>query len=377
MTPGSVELYGICLWCALELLLRFQLIGERLKRPGASDCILFRRGKIEKPDCTRPEPVIRLDSAMTHVRLDGHRLAPLKETPCADNSNAAAFGGGLSGRDHLGVFGRRVGRRDVHDTVEPDGDSDHRLGHDGQPRPGVGRKLQEDQARRVGAGRRRRLGRRASPGSSTAFWTSPRRAARWNRRRSSGPRKARRQRSRRSSTSALDALSVYVHKNNPLERDRDRGAGGDLRRERQDREVVAARREECRRAPATTIVRVSRQNNSGTYVYFREAVLGKKREFKLGLDRPERLEGRRRRWSRARRARSATAGWATRRPTSRRSSCREEARASRRWRRASRPPSNKTYPLARRLYFYSPGEPAPRVQEVPRLGAVALTARRS
>jgi phosphate transport system substrate-binding protein len=30
------------------------------------------------------------------------------------------------------------------------------------------------------------------------------------------------------------------------------------------------------------IIRVSRQNNSGTYVYFREAVLGKKRDFKLG-----------------------------------------------------------------------------------------------
>ena len=30
------------------------------------------------------------------------------------------------------------------------------------------------------------------------------------------------------------------------------------------------------------IVRVGRQNNSGTYVYFREAILGKDREFKLG-----------------------------------------------------------------------------------------------
>jgi len=30
------------------------------------------------------------------------------------------------------------------------------------------------------------------------------------------------------------------------------------------------------------IVRVSRQNNSGTYVYFKEAVLGKKRDYKMG-----------------------------------------------------------------------------------------------
>jgi phosphate transport system substrate-binding protein len=31
-----------------------------------------------------------------------------------------------------------------------------------------------------------------------------------------------------------------------------------------------------------TIIRVGRQNSSGTYAYFREAVLGKKRDFKLG-----------------------------------------------------------------------------------------------
>jgi phosphate transport system substrate-binding protein len=34
--------------------------------------------------------------------------------------------------------------------------------------------------------------------------------------------------------------------------------------------------------PSDEIVRVSRQNNSGTYVYFREAVLGDARDFKLG-----------------------------------------------------------------------------------------------
>ena len=35
-------------------------------------------------------------------------------------------------------------------------------------------------------------------------------------------------------------------------------------------------------AGADEIIRVSRQSNSGTYVYFREAVLGKGRDFKLG-----------------------------------------------------------------------------------------------
>jgi ABC-type phosphate transport system substrate-binding protein len=38
----------------------------------------------------------------------------------------------------------------------------------------------------------------------------------------------------------------------------------------------------CRRTDADAITRVSRQNNSGTYHYFREAVLGENREFKLG-----------------------------------------------------------------------------------------------
>ena len=35
-------------------------------------------------------------------------------------------------------------------------------------------------------------------------------------------------------------------------------------------------------AGADEIIRVSRQSNSGTYAYFREAILGKGRDFKLG-----------------------------------------------------------------------------------------------
>ena len=31
-----------------------------------------------------------------------------------------------------------------------------------------------------------------------------------------------------------------------------------------------------------TVIRVGRQNNSGTYVYFREAILGAQREYKMG-----------------------------------------------------------------------------------------------
>lgn len=78
-----------------------------------------------------------------------------------------------------------------------------------------------------------------------------------------------------------DALAVYVHGANPLE------------------QITIAQLAEIygENGTATSwtdlgvnvpgcqnqeIVVVSRQNNSGTYAYFREAVLGKKREFRLG-----------------------------------------------------------------------------------------------
>ena len=79
----------------------------------------------------------------------------------------------------------------------------------------------------------------------------------------------------------FDALAVYVHEDNPLteitvaqiaEIYGDNGSVNswtDL-----GLEVPGCRDQE--------IVIVSRQNNSGTYAYFREAVLGKTREFRLG-----------------------------------------------------------------------------------------------
>ncbi len=77
-----------------------------------------------------------------------------------------------------------------------------------------------------------------------------------------------------------DALSVYVHKNNPLN-------------EISIEELGEIYREGGKfdkwsdlgvKLPKGTdkIVRVSRQNNSGTYHYFREVVVGKKADFKLG-----------------------------------------------------------------------------------------------
>jgi phosphate transport system substrate-binding protein len=82
-------------------------------------------------------------------------------------------------------------------------------------------------------------------------------------------------------TVGLDALAVYVHRDNPLEAASIEelaeiyGDGGQIVRWSQSGVKNAA-------CTSDEIIRVSRQNNSGTYVYFREAVLGQTREFKLG-----------------------------------------------------------------------------------------------
>ncbi len=79
----------------------------------------------------------------------------------------------------------------------------------------------------------------------------------------------------------LDALAVYVHPSNPLESISIEelaeiyGDGGKL-------ESWSALGVDNAGCSSDEITRVSRQNNSGTYHYFREAVLGKQRDFKLG-----------------------------------------------------------------------------------------------
>ena len=77
----------------------------------------------------------------------------------------------------------------------------------------------------------------------------------------------------------FDALAVYVHKDHPLDEISIEvlaeiyGEGGKIENWSEVSDKAASLGE---------IVRVSRQNNSGTYAYFREAVLGKKRDYKLG-----------------------------------------------------------------------------------------------
>lgn len=77
-----------------------------------------------------------------------------------------------------------------------------------------------------------------------------------------------------------DALAVYIHKSNPIEEltleqlGGIYGEGGTITRWSQ----IGAKMPEG----ADEIIRVSRQSNSGTYAYFREAILGRGRDFKLG-----------------------------------------------------------------------------------------------
>ena len=79
----------------------------------------------------------------------------------------------------------------------------------------------------------------------------------------------------------FDALAVFVHPNNPaagftLEALADiYGEGGTTETWNQLGLTIPG-------CDSNEIVRVSRQNNSGTYVYFQEAVLGKTRDFKMG-----------------------------------------------------------------------------------------------
>ncbi len=79
----------------------------------------------------------------------------------------------------------------------------------------------------------------------------------------------------------FDALAVFLHENNPIEsftvaQLKDiYGEGGSA-------ETWSAFGTSVPGCGSDEIVRISRQNNSGTYAYFKEAVLGEDAEYKLG-----------------------------------------------------------------------------------------------
>ena len=78
-----------------------------------------------------------------------------------------------------------------------------------------------------------------------------------------------------------DALAVYVHQDNPLT-ETTIAQLADIYGEGGPTESWPELGIEVPGCANQEIIRVSRQNNSGTYIYFREAVLGKEGDYKLG-----------------------------------------------------------------------------------------------
>ena len=79
----------------------------------------------------------------------------------------------------------------------------------------------------------------------------------------------------------FDALAVYVHHDNPAE-SFTLAQLAEVYGEEGATETWSQLGLTVPGCSSDEIVRVSRQNNSGTYVYFKGAVLGKKRDYKLG-----------------------------------------------------------------------------------------------
>ncbi|MGB5921665.1 MAG: phosphate ABC transporter substrate-binding protein [Syntrophobacteria bacterium] len=157
-----------------------------------------------------------------------------------------------------------------------------------------------------------------------------------------------------------DALAVYIHKDNPLNEisieqlAQIYGEGGKITKWSQ----LGIKNPAC---DSDEIIRVSRQSNSGTYHYFRETLLGKERDFKLGS---RDLHGSKDVVELVGRTPCAIGysgmGYAT-----------EQVKKLKIFREAGKPayePSLKTaldgtYPISRPLYMYSLGEPTGEIRK--------------
>ena len=158
----------------------------------------------------------------------------------------------------------------------------------------------------------------------------------------------------------LDALAVYVHDSNPLkeialdELAEIYGDEGKLTSWSQ----LGIKNAAC---SSDDILRIGRQNNSGTYAYFREAVLGRTREFKLGSVDQSGSKDVVELVSRTPCA-IGYSGMAYGAP-----GARAVAVAKKKGEKAFSPTLETaldgTYPISRPLYFYSHGAPTPPVKE--------------
>ncbi len=159
----------------------------------------------------------------------------------------------------------------------------------------------------------------------------------------------------------FDALSIYVHKDNPLneitmEQLGDIYRAGGTITKWSDVGVTS-----IPGAKGDEMIRVSRQNNSGTYEYFKEAVVGKKNEFKLGsLD----MNGSKDVVELIGKTPNAIGysgmGYAT--PAV------KTLKVAKKKGEPSVQPSiasthDKSYPIARPMFFYTSGEPVPHVKK--------------
>lgn len=158
----------------------------------------------------------------------------------------------------------------------------------------------------------------------------------------------------------FDALSIFVHKSNPLEEisleelgEIYRANGKITKWSQLGMTIPGAKGDE--------IIRVSRQNNSGTYEYFKETVVGRENEFKLGsLD----MNGSKDAIELISRTQNAIGycgmGYAT--PDV------KELKVCRKKGEAAVAPSieatlDKSYPIARPLFMYTAGEPSEHIRK--------------
>jgi phosphate transport system substrate-binding protein len=157
-----------------------------------------------------------------------------------------------------------------------------------------------------------------------------------------------------------DALSIYVHKSNPLNEISLEELGEIYREGGKLEKWEQLGVKSIPGSQDNKIVRVSRQNNSGTYHYFRELVVGKKNDYKAGsLD----MNGSKDVVELVSKTPTAIGysgmGYAT--PAV------KVLKVSKKKGDAAVGPSiattlDKSYPIARPLFMYTPGAPSPEVK---------------
>ena len=159
----------------------------------------------------------------------------------------------------------------------------------------------------------------------------------------------------------FDGLAVYVHKSNPLNEISMEELGEIYREGGKVNKWSEIGVKEIPGSKSDDIIRVSRQNNSGTYHYFRETVVGKKNDFKQGsLD----MNGSKDVVEQVAKTPGAIGysglGYAT-----------PEVKILKVAKKKGEPavvPSNatvldKTYPIARPMFMFTPGEPSPETKK--------------